>query len=91
MQKQQLPIVQERKYNVWRERRGLVCADENRMSRATRIAARRDLAQSEQAAFYLHELTGCEGLEFVVLSNAKLKRHVQLASGVILAWISQIG
>lgn len=46
--------------------------------------ARRDLAPSERAALYLHELTGCEGLEFVAFSNAKLKNPVMLTNGVVL-------
>jgi len=79
-----LPSISARKYNAWCERRPLVYADQNRYRRVVAFFTRRNLAPSERAAFYLHELTGCEGLEFVAFSNARLKNPVTLASGVIL-------
>lgn len=79
-----LSSISARKYNTWCERRSLVCADEDRHRRARAFLARRNLAPSEQAAFYLHELTGCEGLEFVSFSNARLNNPVMLANDVVL-------
>jgi len=81
---QDLPSISVRKYNAWCERRALVCADQDRYHRAAAFFARRDLAPSERAAFYIHELTGCEGLEFVAFSNARLKNFVMLANSVVL-------
>jgi hypothetical protein len=45
---------------------------------------RKDLSPSESAAFFLNELTGCEGLEFVTFSNARLTRPVTLVNDVVL-------
>ena len=84
MTQQELPIVGEKKYNDWCEKRTLVCADEDRKRRAQEYVRRPDLARSEIDAFYVHELTGCEGLEFVVFANARLDRYVQFANGVVL-------
>lgn len=79
-----LPVVSLKKYNDWRQKRCLICADPALYQRATRFFTQTHLGPSERAAFYLHELTGCEGLEFVAFSNAKLKRPVTLANEVIL-------
>jgi len=73
-----------RKYNAWCERRALVCADEDRVRRASAFLARRDLAPYERAAFYLHGLTGCEGLEFVAFSNARLENPIMLTNDIVL-------
>ncbi len=64
--------VPEGKYNKWCERRPLVCADETKLSNTDKYVERSDLTLSEKSAFYTHELVGCEGLEFVVFSNARL-------------------
>ncbi len=84
MEQQDLPNTPCGKHNAWCQRRALVCSDQDRYRRATTFFARRDLAPSERAAFYLHELTGCEGLEFVAFSNAKLERPVGLANNVTI-------
>lgn len=72
------------KYNVWCERRPLVCADDERHFRAAAVFARLDLSPSEQAAYFLHDMTDCKGLEFVVFSNAEFSGPVLLTGGVIL-------
>lgn len=72
------------KYNLWCQRRPLVYTDKEQYNRATSFFARRDLSSSEQAAFYLHELTGCAGLEFVAFSNAQLRGAIKLYGGVVL-------
>jgi hypothetical protein len=61
-----------------------VCPDEDREQRASAVFARNDLTPPERAAFYLHEITGCDGLEFVAFSNARLRKTITLANGVIL-------
>lgn len=81
---QNLPNISARKYNTWCEKRALVCADQDKIRRATAFFTRRDLAPSERAAFYLHELTNCEGLEFVAFSNAELRNTILLPYGVVL-------
>lgn len=72
------------KFNNWCERRGLVCSDKDLYFRAIAFSNRNDLSPSEKAAFYLHELTGCEGLEFVAFSNVRIKEPVNLPNGVVL-------
>ncbi len=72
------------KYNKWCERRPLVCSDEKRKGRADAYLRQRDLTQFEKAAFYAHELIGCEGLEFVAFSNAYLKEPILLPGNIRL-------
>jgi len=72
------------KYSPWCHRRPLVCADTDRCNRAFLFSARRDLSSSERAAFYLHELTGCAGFEFVAFSNIRLRDLTRLPNGVVL-------
>ena len=82
---QDLPLISGQKYNrAWCEKRPLVCGDQDRMLRACQWEVKKDLSPSESAAFFLHELTGCEGLEFVAFSNARLTRPVTLVNDVIL-------
>lgn len=73
-----------KKFNKWCERRGLFCSDQSKIFKAYAVASRRDLSASERAAFYLHELTGCEGLEFVAFSNVGIKNPVRLSNDVII-------
>jgi hypothetical protein len=73
-----------KKFNKWRERRGLFCSDQNKISKAYAFSNRRDLSASERATFYLHELTGCQGLEFVAFSNVRIKNPVKLSNDVIV-------
>ncbi len=84
MRQDNSPELPPSKYNSWCQRRPLVCADQDHYNRAASFFARHDLTSSERAALYLHELTGCAGLEFVGFSNAKLKEAVELFGGVIL-------
>ena len=72
------------KYNRWCERRPLVCADEERIFRTDQYVFDTNLTQSEKAAFYIHELVGCQGLEFVVFSNARIKHPVKLPGDITL-------
>jgi hypothetical protein len=84
MDKNSLKALQEKKFSRWGHRRPLFCSDQEQYQRASEFRFRSDLSLSEKSAFYLHELTGCDGYEFVAFSNAKLKNPVFLTSGVIL-------
>ena len=81
---QDLPDISDKKYNKWCERRVLVCADGERQRRASKIFVRRDLTPCEKSTFYLHELTDCEGIEFVAFSNAKIENHIIFSNGVVI-------
>jgi hypothetical protein len=73
------------RYNPWGHRRGLFCADRATIERARAYSAMRHLTPAERSAFYVHELTGCQGLEFAVFSNVRLETRTTLAHGVIVA------
>ena len=72
------------KYNKWCERRHLVCADEGKIDKAFKYASDKNLTLSEMAAFYTHELVDCQGLEFVVFSNARINLPVELPGNITL-------
>src|SRR6266508_5453893 len=72
------------RYNEWGQKRMLE-ADQATVDRASRVVARQDLTPNERSAFWLHELTGTAGLEFVAFSNAMLEEPVELTGGVQLA------
>jgi hypothetical protein len=84
LREEDLQVALEKKYNGWCERRPLVCSDDDQYNRAQAHLVRDDLAPSERDAFYVHELTGCGGVEFVAFSNAKFNTPVMLSGGVIL-------
>jgi hypothetical protein len=56
------------KYNRWCEKRPL--------ERRQWYRYNSDLTYSANAAFFLHETVGCEGLEFVVFSNAQIEEPI---------------
>jgi len=72
------------KYNKWCERRILVCGDEGKWKRANKYVEDDNLTLSEKAAFYTHELVDCQGLEFVVFSNARMNLPVELPGNITL-------
>jgi hypothetical protein len=72
------------KYNKWCERRPLVCADEQRILHTDKYVLDTSLTLSEKAAFYTHELVGCQGLEFVVFSSARINHSVKLPGDIKL-------
>ena len=78
------PQVPPGKYNKWCERRPLVCADEKAIFRTDKYVLDNNLTQSEKAAFYIHEVVGCQGLEFVVFSNARIKHQVILPGDITI-------
>ena len=77
-------LVTSGKYNKWCERRHLVCADEGKIEKAFKYASDTNLTLSEMAAFYTHELVDCQGLEFVVFSNARINLPVELPGDITL-------
>lgn len=72
------------RYNTWGEQQPLVSCDSQKNSSAQLVMFRKDLTNAEKSTFYLHNITGCRGLEFVGISNAKLDRPVRLLDGIIL-------
>jgi hypothetical protein len=72
------------KYNRWCERDVLVCPSESKQFSAFSVLQRPDLSQYVQDALYVHEATGCGGLEFVAFSNARIEKSLKLNNGVIL-------
>lgn len=72
------------KYNRWCERRPLICCDEERDRCANRYVFDNNLTRSEKAAFYVHELVDCQGLEFVVFSNARINQQVILPGNIVI-------
>ena len=79
-----LEQISKQKYNSWCERRPIVCPDKRRINSAAAFLVKRELTLFEKAAFYFHELTDCEGLEFVALSNIRLKNPVILSNNIML-------
>jgi len=72
------------KLNKWCERRGLASNDEARISNARRYLVNNDLTNYEKAAFYLHEIFDCQGLEFVAFSNARYKNITNLPGNITI-------
>lgn len=81
------------KYNKWCERRPLVCADEKKILHTDKYVLDTSLTLSEKAAFYTHELVGCQGLEFVVFSNARINHSVKLPGDITLVpcFLAELG
>lgn len=72
------------KYNLWCERRPLVCKDKKRYSQARSYLVKRELTPYEKAALYLHALVDCEGLEFVAFGNVRLDETIVLPGNIKL-------
>lgn len=72
------------KYNKWCERRPLVCSDKTIISKARKHLIKKKLTSTEKAAFFLHDLVNCQGLEFVAFSSAHFKKRYTLPGRVIL-------
>ncbi len=81
------------KYNRWCERRPLVCADETKKSHADQYVMDSNLSLSEKAAYYVHELVSCQGLEFVAFSNTYIKQRVILPGNITLVpcFLTELG
>ena len=72
------------KFNKWCEIEPLVCSDQQIIQKAFSHSLNRDLTPSASAVLFLHELTGCMGLEFVAFSNVKTESGILLPNNVML-------
>lgn len=72
------------KYSKWCERRPLACDDKDRYSKASRHLQKKDLTSIEKNVMFVHDLVGCQGIEFVVFSSAKFKKKINLPDNIIL-------
>ena len=72
------------KYSKWCERRPLACDDEEEKAKARKYLRRKDLTDIEKSAMFVHELVGCQGMEFAVFSSAKIKKGVTLPGNITL-------
>ncbi len=72
------------KFNNWGEREPIVCSAKDKIDKAMQVKVSQDLSNPEKSALFIHEISGCKGLEFVGFSNAKIERPIRLAMGVIL-------
>jgi len=79
-----LKTARNNKLNNWGEREPIVCVDREKIHRAMAIKANPDLTAPEKSTLYVHEISGCKGLEFVGFSNAKIDRPIRLATGIII-------
>ena len=62
------------KLNTWCERQGLYSNDKSRYVKAEQYLRNKNLSNYERAAFFIHKLFSCEGLEFVVFSSARFDK-----------------
>ncbi|MFN7958567.1 MAG: hypothetical protein U0P46_09630 [Holophagaceae bacterium] len=73
------------RYNKWGEREPLIMpAGETLSSSANREASYSNLSIPVRSYLETRAITGCQGLEFVAFSNAKLVRPIYLPNNVIL-------
>jgi len=79
-----LPQVSSNKFNNWCEKKGLISENETKTQKAFQYMVRKDLTRAEKSAFFLHELTECDGFEFVVFSSSKLTHHITLNEKIVL-------
>lgn len=79
-----LKTARNNKLSNWGEREPIVCEDREKIHRAMVIKTNPDLTPPEKSALYVHEISGCKGLEFVGFSNAKIDRPIRLATGIII-------
>ena len=72
------------KLNEWCIRRGLVSSDRLKWLKAQTYLNQKDITKNERAAFYIHELFECQGLEFVAFSNARFEKTIFLPENINL-------
>lgn len=71
------------RFNPWGEKHALFCDDREKSNKARGYFADNKLTKFEQYCFYLHELTDCKGIEFVVFSDSHFET-VKLSDEIIL-------
>lgn len=74
--------IEKKKYNRWRERKNLVTDNEENYKRA--ISLKKDLTPLVNSAFFFHEITECNGFEFIAYSNIKFDDFIVLPNNAIL-------
>ena len=84
MDEKLLEELRNQKYNNWGEREPIVCANREKIMRATSLVISPDLTSSQKSVIDLHALTGCKGLEFVAFSNVKIDFPISLPNEVYL-------
>lgn len=72
------------KINKWCERRGLFSNDNIKISKARQYLQNNDLTNYEKAAYYIHEIFNCQGLEFVAYSSARITDKIVLPENITL-------
>ncbi|AFS81264.1 hypothetical protein NKOR_06965 [Candidatus Nitrosopumilus koreensis AR1] len=78
------PQIEGNKFNNWCERKIVISESDLKTQKAFRYAARKDLTTAEGSAFFLHELTNCDGFEFVAFSSSKLTNPITLNGNITL-------
>jgi hypothetical protein len=81
--KNYLDAIEPHKFNHWCERRMLFRKAEMR-DWSKRLGLRKDLSLFEKDALYFHEITGCNGLEFVAFSNTRNDMPIIFKNRIIL-------
>jgi len=84
LNEQLLEELRNQKYNNWGEREPIVCANREKIMRATSLVISSELTSSQKSVIDLHALTGCKGLEFVAFSNVKIDFPISLPNEVYL-------
>ena len=72
------------KYNNWGEREPLVSSDNEKINCHHSASSRKDLSVVEKSFISTNILTGCEGLEFVVFSNAVYDKPLVFSNDIVL-------
>lgn len=85
MNEKLLKELRDQKFNNWGEKEPIVCDNNKEYRRATSLVYSPELTSSQKSVIYLHALTGCEGLEFVAFSNAKINSPTSLPNEVYLS------
>lgn len=81
------------KYSKWCHRRPLACDDEGKYRKASEYLRRGELTSIERNVMFIHDLVGCQGIEFVVFSSAKFVKRVTLPGNITLipCFLPEIG
>jgi len=72
------------KYSNWCERRPLVCNNKLIMSKASKHLRNKEFTNIEKNVYFVHELVGCQGFEFIVFSSMKIGKKLVLPGNIIL-------
>jgi len=82
--------VEKNKYNRWCQKKTLDTTSQEKMQRAFSFSLRTDLNPLVKSAYFFHEVTGCNGFEFIARSNIRFDEFVVLPNNAILVpWFYQ--